>query len=338
MQPSQVNTKFNLFDQFESEIVASTQLPYCQIQNPPNLSLSQIEQLNPPWGWFIPADQAELADFKTTDDWQPFSRYKGTKVQRYEGKTTQVVNQTFFPFYPFSFNLKRFARSRLTFGEDTSNPCHVDGFLATHIRIVVLHQSSIEVQEKTKNGWRYYGLAYQHGQLTSYGESAYSDRNNYRLRTRYLVMFVDTDNQLLHEIPFKIGMNAGVGAAFNTELKEFRKEIETVFFAQIGKSQQQLSSRAHSLTVLDLQLGLHKSESKSPFIYPQQGLTPDKSTTLTRRDRSVELLHSPIEEMIIPKNSDEGKTILSLWEQHQDFAHKYQDDIAESVDDDEPPF
>ena len=292
-----MNTKFNLFEQFESEIISSTQLPYCQIQNPPNLSLSQIEQLNPPWGWFIPAEQSELASFKTTDDWQP---------------------------------------TRLTFGEDTSNPRHVDGFLRNHIRIVVLHQSNIEVQQKAQNGWRYCGLAYQHGQLTSVGESAYNDRNNYRLRTRYLIMFVDEQNQLLHEIPFKIGMNAGVGAAFNTELKEFRKEIETTFFTQIGKAQQQLSDRAHSLTVLDLQLGLHKSEGKSPFIYPQQRLTPDKHTTLTRRDRSVELVHCSIESIIIPKNSDTGSTILSLWEQHQDFAHQYRSETAESMD--EPPF
>ena len=297
MQPSQVSTKSNLFEQFESEIISSTQLPYCQIQNPPNLTLSQIEQLNPPWGWFIPSEQAEVANFQATDEWQP---------------------------------------TRLTFAEDTPNPRHVDGFLATHIRIVVLHQSNIEVQEKAKNGWRYCGLAYQHGQLTSHDESAQSDRNNYRLRTRYLVLFLDDKNQLLHETPFKIGMNAGVGAAFSTELKEFRKEIETIFFAQIGKPQQQLSDRAHALTVLDLQLGLHKSEGKSPFIYPQQRQTPDKSATLTRRNRSIELLHAPIEELIITKESDEGKTILFLWEQHQDFASKYQDDTAQLID--EPPF
>lgn len=287
----------DLLSQFESEIVSSTQLPYCQIQNPPNLSLSQIEQLNPAWGWFVPNEQAELANFQITDDWQP---------------------------------------TRLTFAEDTPNPRHVDGFLTHHIRIVVLHSSQIEVQEKAKNGWRYCGLAYQHGQLTSYGESASYDRNNYRLRTRYLVLFLDEKNRLLHEIPFKIGMNAGVGAAFNTELKEFRKEIETIFFAQIGKPQQQLSDRAHSLTVLDFQLGLYKSEGKSPFIYPAKRITPDKGTTLTRRDRSVQLLHSPIEEIIISKVSDTGKTILSLWEQHQDFAHKYQDDTAESIG--ETPF
>ncbi|WP_019506143.1 DUF5895 domain-containing protein [Pleurocapsa sp. PCC 7319] len=191
-----MNLPTSLLSQFESEVIPSTQLPFCQIQNPPNLSLCQIEQLNPPWGWFIPAQQAELAEFNAVDDWQP---------------------------------------TRLTFGEDTSSPRSVDGFLSTHIRIVVLHQSNIEVQEKTAQGWRYLGQAYQHGQLTSYGESAYSDRQNYRLRTRYLVIFLDDDNQLLHSVPFQIGMNAGVGAAFNTELQQFRKEIETIFFAQLGK-------------------------------------------------------------------------------------------------------
>ena len=85
-----------------------------------------------------------------------------------------------------------------------------------------------------------------------------------------------------------------------------------------------------------MQLGLHKSEAKSPFIYPAKRVTPDKSNTITRRDRSVELLHQPIESIIIPKVSDTGKTILSLWEQHQDFAHKYQDDTAQSID--ESPF
>ena len=279
----------SLFDQFESEIVASTQLPYCQIQNPPNLALSQIEQLNPPWGWFIPNEQAQLSSFNATDDWQPI---------------------------------------RLTFAEDTSNPRVVDGFLATHLRIVVLHQSNIEVQEKVENGWSYSGLAYQYGQLTKSGELAYSDRDRYRLRTRYLVVFLDDNNQLLSSTPFQIGMNAGVGVAFGTELKEFRKEIETIFFAELGKPQQQLSHRAHSLTVLDIQLGLHKSQGKAPFIYPQLRQTPEKNTTLTRRDRSVELVHRSIESMIIAKKSDVGQTILSFWSEYKSFSDRYQDDTV----------
>jgi hypothetical protein len=95
----------DLFQGFESEIIASTSLPFCQVQNPPNMSLTQIEQYQPPFGWFIPTQEALNAEFNPADDWQPI---------------------------------------KLIFGEDTSNPREVDGFLATHIRISVLHSSDID--------------------------------------------------------------------------------------------------------------------------------------------------------------------------------------------------
>ena len=283
----------SLLEQFETEIVSSTQIPFCQIQNPPNLSLAQIEQHNSPWGWFIPSEQAELADFNLTEDW---------------------------------------TATRLTFGEDTPNPRHVDGFLAHKIKIVVLHQSNIEVQEKAANGWKYCGLAYKSGQLTPQGELAKSDRNNFRLRTRYLLFFLNSKKELLHPAPIKIGMNAGVGAAFNGELKEFRKEIETVFFTSKNQPQQQLSNRAHSLTIFETELGLQKNDGKSPYLYPAKRNTPDKSSQITRRDRTINLLHKPIEGLIIPKASDTGKAILAAWEEHKGFASKYQDDLAEFDD------
>jgi hypothetical protein len=128
----------DLFQGFESEIIASTCLPFCQVQNPPNISLAQIQQYQPPFGWFIPTEQAIEAEFNHTDDWQPI---------------------------------------QLTFGEDTSHPREVDGFLATHLRISVLHSSDIEVFEKTDKGWRYLAQAYQSGRPSSYGELAFTDRD-----------------------------------------------------------------------------------------------------------------------------------------------------------------
>jgi len=278
-----------ILDQFETEIVSSTQIPYCQIQNPPNLALSQIEKLNPSWGWFIPAEQAELANFNINEDWTP---------------------------------------TRLTFGEDTPNPRHVDGFLAKKIRIVNLHRSNIEVQSKAENGWKYCGLAYKSGQLTSHGELAQSDRKNYRLRTRQLLFFLNDENELLHSQPIKLGMNAGVGAAFGGELKEFRREVETAFFALNGERQQQLSNRAHSLTVFDAELGIHKSEGKSPYIYPSSRLTPDEAKTVVRHERQVQLEQKPLTDLVIDGKSDTGKIILDAWEEHKDFPSKYQDDLA----------
>ena len=295
-----MNTTSNLFQGFEDEVVASTQLPFCQVQNPPNMSLAQIKQFNPPIGWFIPSEQAEVAEFNASNDWQP---------------------------------------TRIVFGEDSPNPREVDGFLANHIRIVVLHSSNIEVQEKAKKGWRYLGQAYQYGQLTNHGELAQSDRSFYRLRTRYLVLFLDQGNQPLHHIPFKIGMNAGVGAAFSTEVKEFRDEIETVYFKSVGQPKKSLSHKAHALTVLDIQFGCHKSEGKAPYLYPAVRLAPGDNEIgsekiVQRRDRTVKLLTRRIESLIIPKKSDTGQTILSLTEEYKDILVRNQDEVASELPDD----
>ena len=178
-------------------------------------------------------------------------------------------------------------------------------------------------------------MAYQHGQPTNFKELAKGDRENFRLRTRYLILFLDQNNQLLHSFSIKIGMNSGVGAAFGVELKEFRTEIETVFFSQLGKPQQQLSDLAHALTVFDFQLGLFKSEGKAPYIYPRTRFSPQaKTIDVSRRDRPVKLKSQPLESLIIPKKSDTGETILALWQEYNGFSDLYQDDTATP----QPPF
>ena len=71
---------------------------------------------------------------------------------------------------------------------------------------IVIHRSAaIEVQEKMNNGWKYVGEAYRKGKLTKYGELASKDREYYRLRTRYLLLFLDENNSPLHHIPRSIG-------------------------------------------------------------------------------------------------------------------------------------
>ena len=121
----------DLLSQFEDEITTSNRLPYLQIQNPPNMSLAQIEKFGAPWGWFLPSEQAELAEFQATEDYQP---------------------------------------TRIVFGEDTAQPREVDGFLTTKVRLCILHRSNIEVQEKATNGWKYLGLAYKLGERTNHGD------------------------------------------------------------------------------------------------------------------------------------------------------------------------
>jgi hypothetical protein len=287
------NTEY--LQEFNNEITASNSLPYCQIQNPPNLSLAQIQQFEPPWGWFIPAEQAEIAQFQATDDFEPV---------------------------------------RLTWGEDTANPRSTDGFIAQRLRFVILHRSNIEVQEKSNRGWSYIGLAYERGMTTRFGELANSDRENYRLRTRYLLLFLDSKSQPLHQIPFRLGMGRGVGASFAAEIKEHRTEIEKAFFKLTNRPQQTLSERAHALSIVEMQLGLHKSDGKAPFICPISRSTAaldsdvGKENIVERRERKVTLIGKALDRLLISKTSPVGKRILSLWEEHQNFATFGGDDAA----------
>ena len=287
--------------EFNDEITTSESLPYCQIQNPPNMSLAQINQFDAPWGWFIPNEQAEAAQFKASSNFEPV---------------------------------------RLTFGQDTPKQREVDGFLATSVRMTLIHRSGIEVQEKTQLGWRYVGQAYAKGELSSEGEKAFQDFNSFRLRTRYLLLFLDERNQSLHQIPFRLGMGRGTGGSFSEEVKEFRSEIERVFFKLRGEPQKSLSDHAHALSVLDLKLGLHKGDGKAPFVCPVERSAPaiDKvgvEKLVERRERQVKLVGEPIQNLLIPKSSDTGQLILSLWEEYKGFSTRFQNDEASVVSEEE---
>jgi hypothetical protein len=107
-------------------------------------------------------------------------------------------------------------------------------------------------------------------------------------------------------------MGAGVGAAFSTELRHFREEIETAYFESVSQPKRSLSQRAHALTVFDFHLGCYKSEGKAPYVYPSKRQTPNKNTTTKRKDRLVQLLSQPLQSLIIPKSSATGQTLLFL--------------------------
>ncbi len=257
------------------------------------MSLSQIKQFKIPWGLFIATEQAELVELRVPDHFTP---------------------------------------TRLVFDQDTPQQREVDGFLTQHLRFSLIHRSNIEVQEKTGNGWQFVGEAYKKGKLTRYGELAGKERENYRLRTRYLLLLLDNNNEPLHRTPLRLGLGAGTGGSIGEEVKVFRGEIERVFFKLRGQPQKALSDRAHALTVLDIQLGVHKGDGKAPFVCPAVRLAPAVDQVGTekvverRGDRSVKLVGTAIESLMLPKSSQTGKLILSLWDEYKDFPTKFQDD------------
>ncbi len=286
-------TNTDFLTEFDDDVTGSESIPYAQIHNPDNLSLSQIKQFNIPWGLFIATEQAELVELTVPDHFTPTS---------------------------------------LVFDQDTPQQREVDGFLTQHLRFSLIHRSNIEVQEKTENGWQYLGEAYKKGKLTIYGELANRQRENYRLRTRYLLLLLDDNNEPLHRIPLRLGLGAGTGGSIGEEVKVFRGEIERVFFKLRGQSQKALSDRAHALTVLDIQLGVHKGDGKAPFVCPAVRLAPAvdlvgvEKVVERRGDRTVKLVGTPIQDLMLPKSSETGQLILSLWDEYQDFPTKYQDD------------
>ncbi len=54
-----------------------------------------------------------------------------------------------------------------------------------------------------------------------------------------------------------------------------------------------------------------------------------KEKVIERRERKVKLIGTPIQSLLIPKSSETGHLILSLWEQYQDFPTKFQDEVVE---------
>ncbi len=286
-------TNTDFLTEFDEDVTLSESIPYCQIHNPDNLSLSQIKQFNIPWGVFIPNEQAELVELRVPDHFTPTS---------------------------------------LVFDQDKPTERHIDGFLTQHIRFSLIHRSNIEVQEKTDNGWQYVGMAYRKGKLTRYGEFTHQNRDSYRLRTRYLILFLDDNNEPLHHIPLRLGLGAGTGGSLGEEIKVFRGEIERVFFKLRQQPQKALSDKAHALTVVDINLGVHKGDGKAPFVCPSLRLAPAidqvgvEKVVDRKGDRSVKLVGTPIQDLMLPKSSETGQLILSLWDEYKDFPTKFQDD------------
>lgn len=298
-------TDADYLNEFDSEIKPSSSIPYCQIQNPPNLSLAQIKQYKAPSGLFLAQDQAELVEFDL-NDW--------------------------------------FTQIRLVFGEDSDERREVDGWLTHRIRVSIIYRSAgIEILENFGKGWKYLGQAYRNGKLTQAGELANSDKENYRFRTRYLLMFLDENNQPLHKTPLKLGLGRGTGGSLGEEVRSFRSEIEKVFFKLRGEPQKSLSDRAHALTVLDVELGLHKGEGRAPFVTPVRRFAPaieqvGVEKTVTRRERSVKLIGQPIQSLLIPKSSETGQLIVSFWEECKDFPTMFEDFSSEEDSTSESPF
>lgn len=122
-------------------------------------------------------------------------------------------------------------------GEETQ------GLLIQNPRLIILLQSPLLMFERST------GL-----NLGAY-ESNYYRRNKSTvvLKTKYLVYFVDEQNQPRHTIPMQLTMKGAAGASFGEHLIQFRLELEKAFALAHKKAVQRKNSRFHVMGVFCIQ-------------------------------------------------------------------------------------
>jgi hypothetical protein len=289
-----VDDEAQVLKEFEGETKVSDILPYCQIINPPNLSMAQIKLLGDAchWGLFVTEEQGCRVNFKPSE---------------------------------------AFVSTKLVFGGEREERV-VDGWLSQRLRFVVINKiSGIQVQERSRFGWKTIGDAYRGDTLTELGLKAEADKENYRFRTRYLLLFLNENNEPLHDLPLSLGMGRGPGASIGEEIRSFRAEVSGVYREASRESAVGLNDLALARASMLLELGIHKG--KAPFVCPAMRSRPTLEIdglieTVTRRDREVKIVSEPLSKWLILKKSSTGKLIRSLYAKYQDFGVSYHHDEA----------
>ena len=181
-------------EQFEGDMEDALGLPYCQVINPrTGLTSNEIKKNPKAFGLVIPKDQAQAVNFNPSEDWT-------------DEQVTIVVDD---------------------------KEIVIDCWHTHEPKFLVISRSQLEVQESTDKGWRFAGIAYDRGSLTPIGKMAQEDAENrgdsYRRVVRYLLMFVDSAGNPLHDEPLALTGRGGFGGSFGKEVSEYFKEFDQAY-------------------------------------------------------------------------------------------------------------
>jgi hypothetical protein len=293
------------FSAFDDDVEVSDRLPIAQLVNPPKLSddslSSYIKKGDVPWGFFITTSAANDAGF-TPDGvlWNPCKHEFSTKAE--------------------------------------------EGFLSPSPRMLVLKQSQMEVYENVvsmKDGREYTnrtfrGVAYIGSSPTQWmdkvtgrnnggvKEKLSNDQPRFVALTRYLLLFLDENNNPLHRKPFVFTGKGASATNFSIEYRKHTYDIQDAFFAARGEgaSNKRLSQNALAFTVFHVKFGFGRNNPQhSPFTYPIARFYVGDTEKKVGRDysRSITLLPTTLESLIIPKQSPLGKTIIELLKEYSTF-------------------
>lgn len=71
---------------------------------------------------------------------------------------------------------------------------------------------------------------------------------------KYLLFFLNAENELLHSIPVKWTARGTAGTTFAQQLSTFRKEMDNIFNEFTGESRKQGTKRLHALKIAEIYL------------------------------------------------------------------------------------
>lgn len=292
------------FSQFEDDLEESLGVPYIRNVNPQERTVKKIEANPSGYGLIIPEEQAEAAEFSPDANWELKTLTQITKKDEVE----------------------------------------IKGYYTKTPSFVVVARSQLEAQEKSDNGWRYIGLAYDKGNLTPFGRMVEEDKGNeersYRNAVRYLLMFVGQDGTFLHKTPIAFTGHGGMGGAFGKEVSSYFDEVNQAY-CRATKSRGRLSQFAQAFILHSMELSFFKGEGKNPYtcIGSRLGITLDEKKVgsneeFDRPSGKVSSTLVALGSVMIPKESELGQEIKQLTTDYADFGkpNRGQSDASETVE------
>ena len=201
-----------------------------------------------------------------------------------------------------------------------------EGLIIQNPRLLILAQSPLFMVERGT------GL-----NLGVYDASFYRRlKSEVVLKAKYLIYFVDEQNQLRHNMPMQISLKGAAGASFGEHARKFRLELEKSFAVAHRQPVRSKNARFHAMGVLCIQTEpqqrgeeqkawvcttiSHEAPTQSNWLKYFVGFTPLKSRLWADIDAHAEFGQIKAVEGI--ESATSGRALPSRGEEHSLIDYK----------------
>jgi hypothetical protein len=198
------------------------------------------------------------------------------------------------------------------------------GYLSHATRFMVVHQSEMEVQEKSASGkaWKFVDVAYKYGFMTEAMERC-QESSEMRFVVRALLILLGKNNEPLHDGVVQFTMRGVLGASFGSQYREFKKEANKLFFAKLNKPEKRLADDVLNRFVFPFSMAIAppKTSEASPSIYVsgRASLAVEANTAIEVYGRKVNLFAQSFESLYQGKDSLLGQKLATYRAEYSDF-------------------